>query len=283
MRRILLWMARSAWLRERIPRLAFARRAVRRFMPGEDLASALGAAKGLAAAGGGIVFTRLGENLSRIEEADAVAAHYHAVLDESAAAGLIPEISVKLTQLGLDIDREVCLRHCLALAEHAERIGSSLWIDMEDSSYVDRTLQIYETVLAAHPRTGICLQAYLRRSAADVVRLLPKAPSIRLVKGAYQEPAAVAFRARSEVDASFQSLSLLIADGARERLRARVAEIYAEDMERLAAGLLHRTWMLIRYLNESGVITALPTITSGYRPGRFNVAAGGAPRSAHLT
>mgnify|MGYP003352370425 CR=1 FL=1 len=214
MRRILLWMARSAWLRERIPRLAFARRAVHRFMPGEDLASALGAAKGLAAAGGGIVFTRLGENLSRIEEADAVAAHYHAVLDESAAAGLIPEISVKLTQLGLDIDREVCLRHCLALAEHAERIGSSLWIDMEDSSYVDRTLEIYETVLAAHPRTGICLQAYLRRSAADVVRLLPKAPSIRLVKGAYQEAPAVAFRARVEVDASFQSLSLLIAEAA---------------------------------------------------------------------
>ncbi|HEX9044872.1 MAG TPA: proline dehydrogenase family protein [Candidatus Limnocylindrales bacterium] len=210
-RRILLWMARSEWLRGRVPRLPFARRAVRRFMPGETLADALVAARALADQGQGIVFTRLGENLRDISEADAVAAHYHGLLDESVAVGLVPEISVKLTQLGLDIDPDVTLRHCLALAEHADRVGSSLWLDMEASGYVDATLDLYTRILAAHPRTGICLQAYLRRSAADVVRLLPLHPSIRLVKGAYDEPVSVAFRSKVEIDASFQSLALLIA------------------------------------------------------------------------
>lgn len=238
MRRVLLWMARSEWLRERIPQLPFARRAVRRFMPGETLAEALVAARALAAQGQGIVFTRLGENLTDISEADAVATHYHTVLDESAANGFAPEISVKLTQLGLDIDPDVTLRHCLSLAEHAGRLGSSLWIDMEGSDYVDATLDIYVRVLAAHPRTGICLQAYLRRSATDVVRLLPLKPSIRLVKGAYDEPASIAFRSKSEIDASFQSLSLLIAGAANAELGGTRLIMGTHDtalVERIAA------------------------------------------------
>ncbi len=216
MRRILLWAARNSWLRDRIPRLRFAQRAVRRFMPGEDVSAALGAAEALAARGIGAVFTRLGENLLELGEADAVAAHYHEVLDEAHARGLDAEISVKLTQLGLDIDREATYRHCLGLAEHAERIGSYLWIDMEGSAYTDATLDLYQRLLADHRRVGVCLQAYLRRTVADVNRLLPLKPSIRLVKGAYDEPASIAFRSRAEVDASFQSLSLLIAERVRD-------------------------------------------------------------------
>ncbi len=235
MRRILLWMARNAWLRERIPQLPFARRAVRRFMPGETLADAIAAARVLAAQGQTIVFTRLGENLTEIAEADGVAAHYHTVLDESVANGLAPEISVKLTQLGLDIDPEVAFRHCLSLAEHAERIGSSFWIDMEGSSYVDATLDMYVRVLAEHPRSGICLQAYLRRSAADVARLLALKPSIRLVKGAYDEPPSIAFRSKAEIDASFQALSLLIAGAAGDGARLVMGTHDSALVERTAA------------------------------------------------
>ena len=105
MRRILLWAARNGWLRERIPRLSFARRAVRRFMPGEDAESALAAAERLATRGIGVVFTRLGENLVAIGEAHDVTAHYHRLIDDAAARGLDAEVSVKLTQLGLDIPR----------------------------------------------------------------------------------------------------------------------------------------------------------------------------------
>jgi proline dehydrogenase len=216
MRSVLLWMARDPWLRDHLPQLPFARRAVRRFMPGEELADALGAADRLLARGVGILFTRLGENLSAIGDADAVAAHYHEVLDEASTRARPPEISVKLTQLGLDIDAEVAYRHSLDLARHAARIGSWFWIDMEGSDYTQTTIAFYERLHADEPRTGICLQAYLRRSAADVARLLPIGPAIRLVKGAYDEPAAVAFRGRDEVDANYLGLALTIALAARE-------------------------------------------------------------------
>lgn len=237
MRTLLLWMARNGWLRARVPQLAFAKRAVRRFMPGEDLDAALDAATGLVAAGQGIVLTRLGENLNELSEADAVAAHYHEVLDASVARGVVPQISVKLTQIGLDIDRDACFRHALSLAEHAERVGSCLFMDMEDSSYVDATLAVYEAVLAEHPRTGICLQAYLRRTVMDATRLLPLGPSIRLVKGAYDEPKGIAFRTRAEVDGSYQALSLMIGAAAAkdDRVRLMLGTHDSALVERIAA------------------------------------------------
>src|SRR5436190_8728722 len=111
MRRILLWFAGNRWLRERIPRLWFARRAVRRFMPGEDVDSALTAAVAFRADGIGSLFTRLGENVTDVGEADVVAEHYLAVIGEIAARGLDGEVSVKLTQLGFDLDLERTLGH----------------------------------------------------------------------------------------------------------------------------------------------------------------------------
>jgi proline dehydrogenase len=216
MRTILLWMARNPWLRERVPRLAFARRAVRRFMPGEDVADALAAADRLMAAGQGILFTRLGENLTVIAEADAVAAHYHEVLDASRARPRPIEISVKPTQLGLDIDAEVTFAHCDGLAAHAAEVGSWLWLDMEGSPYVEPTLVLYERLRATHENVGICLQAYLKRTAVDVRRLLPLRPVIRLVKGAYDEPAAIAYRRKADVDAAYQTTAVAIAEAARD-------------------------------------------------------------------
>ena len=196
MRTILLWMARNAWLKERVPRLRFVRKAVRRFMPGEDADSAFAAAATLAASGQGILFTRLGENLDVIAEADEVAAHYHAILDRSAALARPIELSVKPTQLGLDIDEEACFGHMSGLAARADVTGTWLWVDMEGSAYVERTIALYERLKAAHRNVGICLQAYLRRTPADLQRLLPLEPAVRLVKGAYDEPAEIAWRRR---------------------------------------------------------------------------------------
>jgi len=140
MRTILLWMARNAWLKERLPRLRFVRKAVRRFMPGEDADAAFAAAATLAAAGHGILFTRLGENLVAIAEADEVAAHYHAILDRGAILAHPIELSVKPTQLGLDIDEEACFVHMSGLAARADVTGTWLWVDMEGSAYVERTI-----------------------------------------------------------------------------------------------------------------------------------------------
>jgi len=222
MRTILLWMAKNPWLKERLPRFRFVRRAVRRFMPGEDADAAFGAAATLAAAGQGILFTRLGENLVELTEADEVAAHYHGILDRSAELARPIELSVKPTQLGLDIDEAACLEHLRGLAARADVTGTWLWLDMESSAYVERTLVLYERLKAQHRNVGICLQAYLRRTPADLRRLLPLEPAVRLVKGAYDEPAGVAWRKRPEVDGAYQAAALVLAEAGRDG-RGRLA------------------------------------------------------------
>jgi proline dehydrogenase len=220
MRRVFLWAARNRWLKEHLPRLRFMRRAVRRFMPGETLSEALGAAVPLQAVGIRTMYTRLGENLEHVAEADEVATHYLGVIDQIVAAGIDGEVSVKPTQLGLDLDPEVCFGHLVRIAEHAAAQGSYLWIDMEGSAYVEATIALYERLRAVQPRTGICLQAYLRRTAADIERLRPLDPAIRLVKGAYDEPKAIAYTNRRSVDASFLGLAVrFLLDGRGRPIR----------------------------------------------------------------
>ncbi len=220
MRRVFLWAARNSWLKERLPRMRFMRRAVRRFMPGETLEDALAAARPLQAAGIGTMYTRLGENLEDLAAADEVAAHYLDAVDKIVAAGITGEISVKPTQLGLDHDADACLAHLERIAAHAAAAGSYLWIDMEGSAYVESTIALYERLRATQPRTGICLQAYLRRTAADIERLRPLDPAIRLVKGAYDEKESIAYRNRRSVDANYVGLAVrFLLDGRGRPIR----------------------------------------------------------------
>jgi proline dehydrogenase len=220
MRRVFLWAARNRWLKERLPRMRFMRRAVRRFMPGETLADALAAALPLQAAGIGTLYTRLGENLENLAAADEVAEHYLDAIDKIVEARIDGEISVKPTQLGLDHDADACLAHLVRLAEHAAANGSYLWIDMEGSSYVDATIELYERLRATQPRTGICLQAYLRRTAADIERLRPLDPAIRLVKGAYNESPTIAYTDRRAMDANYVGLAVrFLLDGRGHPIR----------------------------------------------------------------
>jgi proline dehydrogenase len=220
LRRVFLWAARNRWLKERLPRMWFMRRAVRRFMPGETLGDALGAAVPLQAVGIGTIYTRLGENLTNLAEADEVAAHYIEVIDRVVDAGIRGEVSVKPTQLGFDLDPEVCFGHLVRIAEHAAANDSYLWIDMEGSSYVEATIVLYERLRAVQPRTGICLQAYLRRTASDIERLRPLDPAIRLVKGAYDEPESIAYTNRRNVDASYLGLAVrFLLDGRGRPIR----------------------------------------------------------------
>ncbi len=218
MRRILLWAARNRWLREYVPRLWFAKRAVRRFMPGERLDDALDAAERLKAKGINALFTHLGENLTDASEADAVAAHYLDALERIRERGIDGEVSVKLTQLGLDLDAALARRHLAALATRARELDAGVvWIDMEGSDYTEATVALCEELLPQHPNLGICLQAYLRRTPADVRRLLPLGAHIRMVKGAYDEPARIAFRSKADVDAAYLAQCAAILTG-RERV-----------------------------------------------------------------
>jgi proline dehydrogenase len=177
--------------------------AVRRFMPGETVEEALAAAAEQNRAGIAVTLTHLGENLSDRSEADEVLAHYENTLQRIGTAGIRGEVSVKPTQLGYDIDHDLCVRHMRTLAEAARVHGSRLWIDMEGSAYVDATLALYRKLRETHANVGLCLQSYLRRTRADLESLLPLGPAIRIVKGAYAEPAELAFPDKREVDENF--------------------------------------------------------------------------------
>jgi proline dehydrogenase len=213
-RSILLRLSRSPWLAEQFRTRAFARRAVRRFMPGEDLAAALDASAELAKAGIGTVLTQLGEQVRSGAEAEAVRNHYEQVFDQLRERFLPTQVSVKLTHLGLDVGREACARHVLALAAKAQEEGSFLWIDIEESRYVDATLEIYRRARTERTNVGVCLQAYLRRTPQDLMALLPLSPAIRLVKGAYNEPSDVALPRKQDVDAQFYTLAVRLLDAA---------------------------------------------------------------------
>jgi len=206
-RRLLLRASRSAWLAEQLRRRAFFRRAVRRFMPGEDLGAALGAAAQLARTGIGSVITELGEHVATRAQAAAVRDHYLDVLGRIRERGLPTQLSIKLTHLGLEADRAACERDLRALAGLATEAGSFLWIDMEESRYADATLELFARARADGLNVGVCLQAYLRRTPADLERLLPLRPAIRLVKGAYNEPLALAFPSKRDVDARYLALA----------------------------------------------------------------------------
>jgi proline dehydrogenase len=223
-RSTLLWASQNRWLRERVPRYRFVRRSVKRFMPGEELADAIAAAQGLEAQGLGTVFTKLGENISDATEAEAVTAHYLEVLDRVCVAGLGTEVSVKLTQLGLDLSLDLCYGNLEKIIRRAGH-DSIVWIDMESSAYVDRTLEIFRRARAAYPNAGVCLQAYLFRTAQDLESLMALGPAVRLVKGAYLEPADVAFPRKKDVDENFFALSqrLLSTEARSAGVRAAIA------------------------------------------------------------
>lgn len=191
-------------------------------MPGEDLESALAAGTAFQVEGLGTLYTRLGENVARPEEAAAVADHYAGVIDALRERRLDGEISVKLTQLGLDVDPDAARGHVAALATRAAPGGRTVWIDMEGSAYTDATIGLYEALKPDHPNLGVCLQAYLRRTADDVQRLLPLRPEIRLVKGAYAEPEAIAFHARGDVAANYLALCVAMLEATRAGRPVRI-------------------------------------------------------------
>lgn len=193
-------------------------------MPGETLDDALSAAGELKQQAIGTVLTYLGENITDPAEADRVTKHYLEVLSRIRALDLNAQVSVKLTQLGLDLDKELCYANLKKIIEHAAA-RSVVWIDMEASHYVDVTLELYRRARLADPKVGVCLQAYLYRTANDLAALIPLGPAIRLVKGAYREPPERAFPRKKDVDENFFALAqqLLSDDARRAGMRVAIA------------------------------------------------------------
>ncbi len=205
-RNILLAASTNVWLREHATKYSFVRRSVSTFMPGEHVEDAIAAARIEEAQGIDTIFTKLGENVTSAGEAEQVTQHYLDVLDQIKAAGLHAQISIKPTQLGLDLDKDLCFRNLERLVTRAAERDNFVWIDMESSPYVDPTLDLFRRMRAHSSLVGICLQAYLYRTAKDVEDLLRLGCAIRLVKGAYLEPADIAFPKKTDVDENYYKL-----------------------------------------------------------------------------
>ena len=166
MRKVLLAMSTSPFLREQATKRAFVRKSVSAFMPGEKVEDALQAAATLKPQRINTILTRLGEGVTKLDEAERVTQHYLDVLDKVKAAGLDAQISVKPTQLGLDLDADQCQRNLDRICEKAERLGNvPVWIDMENSPYVDPTLKLFRASKERYKGVGIAIQAYLYRTA----------------------------------------------------------------------------------------------------------------------
>ena len=213
-RRIIVKASESRWLRERAPRLGFVRRGAARFMPGEKPEDALTAARTLAESGISTLLTQLGENIAERAEAEAVVSHYLDLIERIRDANLPTEVSVKLTQLGLDLDREFCFANLTALIERSRAATAAaektLWIDMEQSVYVDATLELYARARKTNRNVGVCVQAYLRRTERDVEALVSMGAAVRLVKGAYSEPPEIAFPKKEDVDENYFRLAQML-------------------------------------------------------------------------
>ena len=211
MRSALLWASENKSLENHFRKRRFARTAVARFMPGETLDDALLECVRLGESGRSTVITLLGEMVSDQAAVDRVVDHYVTAFRRIRADGLDTHVSVKLTHLGLDLGGDVALAAVRRLLSEAEAMGSFLWVDMEYSRYVERTVDVFRTARGTGAPLGLCLQAYLHRTPSDLKELVRDGAAIRLVKGAYLEPPEVALPRKEDVDRRFLDQAVQLA------------------------------------------------------------------------
>jgi proline dehydrogenase len=208
LRGLLLALARSDRARRWLMTFPPSQRAARRFVAGDTLAEALEAVRALNERGLLATLDHLGENTHTPEEAVCAAQEYLRLLEAIHGHNLRSHVSLKLTQMGLDVSEELCFENVKRILELAQRVGIFVRIDMEGSAYTDRTLQLYERLHAAgYGRSvGVVIQAYLHRSRRDVERLVQRGANVRLCKGAYAEPPSIAFSRKRDVDQNYREL-----------------------------------------------------------------------------
>ena len=210
LRTLLLELSKSTRLRRWITANGTTRGMAHRFVPGEDLPPAIEAVRASNKAGMAATLDHLGENVATREGAERARASYVEMLDEIAARRVDSNVSLKLTQFGLDLGDEFCAQQLRIVTRHAAGLGNFARVDMEGSAYTDRTLRIVHAARAETDAVGTVIQAYLYRSEEDIRGLLSIGCRIRLVKGAYKEPPSVAFRSKKDVDANFIKLMKIL-------------------------------------------------------------------------
>jgi len=240
-RSALLFLARQRWLREAVEAVPIGRGMVRRFVAGETLADALAVCRALEADGMTATLDHLGENVTNLAEAEASLADYLEAWAGIKKAGLAADTSLKLTQFGLDLSTETCIRLVGTLAENARSAGRRIEIDMESTAYTDRTLGVAEEIHKRFGNVRAVVQAYLYRSEKDVERLCHLGLPIRLCKGAYLEPGEKAFAEKAQVDANYLKLmQYLIQNGTEPAIATHDEAMIAATVEAVQAKKLPR-------------------------------------------
>ncbi len=211
LRELFIGLSTSRTLRAFAEHSALGQKMSRRFVAGITVEELLAAAEAVNQRGMAVSVDNLGENVTNAEEARNSANIYHNLLDLIAQRGLQANVSLKLTHMGLDVDPELARQLVCALVDHAARLDNFVRVDMEGSAYTQRTLEFVHEMHTRYPgRVGAVLQSYMRRSEGDAEKLLANGVRIRLCKGAYKEPAGIAFQKKSEVDANYLRLTKML-------------------------------------------------------------------------
>ena len=231
LRGLLLRVAERRSIGDTLDRFGVTRRLVRRFVAGTTVEEALGVVERVTAESLMSAITYLGENVGNAGEARAAADVYVEILDEIKRRNLPCLPSLKLTHMGLDLSEALCLENVRRVLERAQAVGARAWIDMESTAYTDRTLAIYETLKGSFSNVACVIQAYLRRSEADVRRLIELGATVRLCKGAYREPPELAFPEKRRVDENYGRLMDLLLS--RDAMDKGVYPGFATHDERL--------------------------------------------------
>ena len=216
-RNILLWGSKNEFLKKKIPQMKAVQKGLKRFMPGETLAEAIEAATKLSQNSISTTFTILGENINNLSEAESTTKNYTELLERIDNEIIDIEISLKLTQIGLDHSFEKTFELFRLIVQKAKECSNNVFIDIESSSYVDNTIRFYKEIKKEYDNVGLCLQAYLYRTMNDIKEMISINPWIRLVKGAYKEPESVAFKNKSKVDENYFEISKYLLKEIREK------------------------------------------------------------------
>ena len=218
LRSLLIYLSQAVWARKIVTGWRFARIAASRFIAGDTLAEAIQAIQRINDSNRFATLDHLGEHVTNPERAEASKNAYLRLLEEIDRAGIQATVSLKLTQLGLNINADLCYQNLESIVRLGTELGNFIRIDMEDSPVLDQTLQIYQKLLnASFTNVGMVVQSYLFRGAEDTKNLLSTGTRLRLVKGAYQEPPEIAFPGKREVDSNFDRLTEIMIDSAITR------------------------------------------------------------------
>lgn len=216
LRSFLIYLSKAGWARNMVTHWAFAWRAASRFVAGDKLEDGIRAVQRLNERGINATLDHLGEHTTNPDEAQQSTEDILGALEAISTAGVRANVSIKLTQIGLALDQRLCEENLIKILERAHQLGNFVRIDMEDSAWVEATLGLYHKMRFEHgmDNTGVVIQSYLYRSEGDVRHLNQECTRIRLCKGAYKEPAGIAYPKKGDVDANFDRLARLIMENA---------------------------------------------------------------------